>query len=1487
MKQFFYKDWSKFSMALVFLLLSVTLSYAQPSNDECAAAIELTLGASACDGNAVNATNVGATDSGTNPPCASHAGGDVWYYFIAPPSGEVTVRTSADGSGSITDTGIEVYDACGGAAIDCNDDNAGNLFSRLDLINLTPGQAYYVAAWEYGNNATGTFNICAWDTNPLCVAGQIVVDNSDCAEDKYSIDVTITEILTGPLVNITNDANTSQVLGVGLGTHTLTGFTSADGLVTVTVTDPNDASCVVSASVTMPTGCPPANDECANATPVPVGTDSCTTPVNGTNENATDSGVPHICIDGTDDGGYEGGDVWFSVVVPASGNVTIETSDDGSGLFDTVIEVYDACGGIVLGCDDDIVFEGGGFSNLTLTGQTPGTTLYIAVWEHENDAIGSFNICAYEPITTPDDCIGAEPLPVGDGSCTDPVIGTNDNATDSGIPHSCAFYVDNDVWFSFVAPQSGEVTIETSEDIAAFDTGVSIYDACGGTELYCDDDGATTPGNYSLIVATGLTPGQTYYVAVWEYGGGTVGTFNICAWDPNPTCTPPADPVLDIVDNACPVTTGSISATGAGGTLTYYTGATAAEANNNAINDLGGSATPPAYLPFPDVVYVCVVEEDATGCRSNPICGETAPVDCCIPPADPVLSIIDNACPAVTGSISATGGTGTLFYYTGATAAEASANANNDIGGSITAPAYLAFPNIVYVCVVEDDGTGCRSNVICGETAPIDCCTLLEQPTLDIVDNVCPVTTGTISATSGAGGTLFYYTGATAAEANSNATNDIGGSTTPPAYLPFPDVVYVCVVEDDGTCRSNPVCGQTAPVDCCIYPDDPLLTITDNNCPTDIGTISATGGTGTLFYYTGASATEASDNAANDIGGSTTPPAYLPFPDVVYVCVVEDLEGCRSNIVCGETAPTECCDAPIATLTITNNVCPNETGSISADGDGGSITYYEASDAATALDNATNDVNGSVFTPTYPAFPAVTYICVVSELAGCRSEPVCDETMPTNCACTPPADPSLKIDDNICPDTIGAITGIGAGGTIHYYTGVDGLDAFNNATNNTNGSTTPPAYEVFPTVVYVCIVEEAADGCRSNVVCDQTNPEECIPCDVPLPTLTIADNECPAETGSISGSASVGFAYYYLGATAEEAFDNAINNTNANFFPPPYPAFPEVLHICVVAEANGCRTAPVCGATMPVNCNCTTPADPVLTITDNDCDAGTDGAIEATGGTGVLYYYTGATAQEASDNADLDVGGSTTPPVYTSDTLYVCVVEDDGTNSGCRSNPVCGQTAPTTCCVQPDPPLLTIMENNCDTGMEGSIEANGGTGVLYYYTGATAQEASDNAVLDFGGSTTPPVYTSDTLYICVVEDDGTNSGCRSNPVCGQTAPTECAPVCPDDYADGGLPNSLAPLTGNLDEVRDYEADGTIQSDQIIGSVTATVVDYDSATDIDLLPGFEVTLGTIFSAFIDGCNDGQGGEIENPAATDTNNPAQKKGTEKPEVEQEKK
>jgi len=94
-----------------------------------------------------------------------------------------------------------------------------------------------------------------------------------------------------------------------------------------------------------------------------------------------------------------GGDVWFSVVVPENGNITIEVQPDpGSPVIDTALTAFsgDCAGGLTtLGCSDDEGLDA--FSMLNLTGLTPGSTVYARVWEYANDVHGTFQVSAWNP----------------------------------------------------------------------------------------------------------------------------------------------------------------------------------------------------------------------------------------------------------------------------------------------------------------------------------------------------------------------------------------------------------------------------------------------------------------------------------------------------------------------------------------------------------------------------------------------------------------------------------------------------------------------------------------------------------------------------------------------------------------------------------------------------------------------------------------------------------------------------------------------------------------------------------------------------------------------------------------------------------------------------------------------------------------------------------------------------------------------------------
>ena len=143
---------------------------------------------------------------------------------------------------------------------------------------------------------------------------------------------------------------------------------------------------------------PPVNDNCATATTLIPGINFAANSIIGTNVGVTAStGIPVP----TCDSGYTGGDVWYSVVVPATGSITIETNNNaGSTITDTVLSVYSGtCGALTqIGCDDDSSNDGN-FSMVTLNSANniiAGQTLYVRVWEFGNNAFGTFKVSAYD-----------------------------------------------------------------------------------------------------------------------------------------------------------------------------------------------------------------------------------------------------------------------------------------------------------------------------------------------------------------------------------------------------------------------------------------------------------------------------------------------------------------------------------------------------------------------------------------------------------------------------------------------------------------------------------------------------------------------------------------------------------------------------------------------------------------------------------------------------------------------------------------------------------------------------------------------------------------------------------------------------------------------------------------------------------------------------------------------------------------------------------
>ncbi len=177
-------------------------------------------------------------------------------------------------------------------------------------------------------------------------------------------------------------------------------------------------------------------DEPCSAQPLTVGT-SCTY-TSGNNTNATDSPI-------LDPGcaWYAGSDVWYSVVVPAGGAVTIDMQS--GTMIDGGMAVYNGtCNALLfIDCDDDSS-PNGSMPQLFINGQVPGSTLWIRVWGYAGE-LGSFGICVTEAqtVVTASDCpqyvdvctdLGFEIDPNGSGLINEiPALGSYGNPDYDGL----------------------------------------------------------------------------------------------------------------------------------------------------------------------------------------------------------------------------------------------------------------------------------------------------------------------------------------------------------------------------------------------------------------------------------------------------------------------------------------------------------------------------------------------------------------------------------------------------------------------------------------------------------------------------------------------------------------------------------------------------------------------------------------------------------------------------------------------------------------------------------------------------------------------------------------------------------------------------------------------------------------------------------------------------------------------------------------------
>ncbi|QXP58245.1 T9SS type A sorting domain-containing protein [Olleya sp. HaHaR_3_96] len=216
---------------------------------------------------------------------------------------------------------------------------------------------------------------------------------ADCDNAQFFVDVNVTGLGDG--TSVINDGTTTYP-ATSLGVVQIGPYVNGS-TVSVTLENGTDTTCDTSLG-DYNNICPPANDNCENAEVIIPSTTGSEVWYTGTTISNTPSG--EVADTDVSCGSFGSGrDVWYTVEVPAAGDITIVTQAAlGSALTDTTISVFSgSCGamaGTEIACDDNSGTDN--FSEIVLTGQVPGAILYVRVQEHDSAVSNSANDGQFE-----------------------------------------------------------------------------------------------------------------------------------------------------------------------------------------------------------------------------------------------------------------------------------------------------------------------------------------------------------------------------------------------------------------------------------------------------------------------------------------------------------------------------------------------------------------------------------------------------------------------------------------------------------------------------------------------------------------------------------------------------------------------------------------------------------------------------------------------------------------------------------------------------------------------------------------------------------------------------------------------------------------------------------------------------------------------------------------------------------------------------------
>lgn len=903
-------------MRLLFrsLILTVFASSAWGQSNDCSLATILSVTANCSSPTA--GTSAGATQS--IPGCTGNADDDVWYQFVASSNSHQIVVAANAGYDPV----VQLFS--GGCAslvsLVCKDDFGDGVTETINATGLTIGAVYRLRVYHYlAGSGSGNFTICVTNPPPSpanneCAGATLLGVNAACtftsattdgatqslvgcagsADDdvwfRFVATNSLQNILVAPVDNI------DLVFQVYSGTcGALTSIACIDNTFTSQNEQQNIVGLVAGQTYFVRvfdyyvgttgdfqicvTGTPtptPTNDEPCTAIQLPAVTSTCNfssfTTVGAT--ASLGAPTPASCAGGSGAaiGGFSASsrDIWFSITVPASGNVDITAEPNAGGITDGVMALYSGtCTALTqIACSDDNAAYPGSANDLlpliSASGLTPGSTVFLRYWGYGSNA-GTFGICV--STATNDACANALYICDINGYSAstsasytpdrpDNMRGNNEDINGVNMPDGvntggifgqggpwgtgAPFFdviINNNSWIKFTASSTSATLNVNIYDcwVGNYPSGglqMQIFEGTNCTNFVPVSNFQESSTGFS-ITANNLTIGDDYYLMVDGYAG------DIC----NYTITANSGVQFPDIDNVAPICNGQSV------TLVAPAGATSYEWQHD-----GSTGQTVTVTPSTTQTYFCEV---------SGLCDYKQMLDV-------IVTVIPNPTVAITqGSTTAIcEGSSLTLNATGASSYVW------DIPASGSAVTVSPTSTTSYTVTGTENG--------CSSTATITV-SINPNPTLSVNPSAtnadCGGSNGALNGAIAAGTNPLSYTW-------TNGTATVGTSQN---LINIPAGVYYLTVEDGNTCSA-----QFGPFDIINPGAPPASTIAVNDATPCQGAdvvLSATNSiAGATFTWSGPGGFSASTSSIT-LG-------TISSADVGTYCVTASFAGCTGPSTC-------------------------------------------------------------------------------------------------------------------------------------------------------------------------------------------------------------------------------------------------------------------------------------------------------------------------------------------------------------------------------------------------------------------------------------------------------------------------------------------------------------------------------------------------------------------------------------------------------------